>query len=363
MGTEGDVPALHPWVHDLDPFAIELWAGGGVRWYGLAYVAGFIVAALLIRRVLRAGQSPLPRTAAVDIVTALAIGAVVGARVGYVLLYAPELLWTFERSFPFWRALAIHEGGMASHGGMAGVVVAAVVVAHRRRVPVLHVLDLAAFGAPIGLFFGRLANFVNGELYGRVASATLPWGVKFPTETATWSGAELETLRVTVAPHFGAGPLPPSRSLASVVIERIQHGDSTLAELVAPLLPVRHPSQLYEALLEGIALFVLLAWVWRAPRRPGVVSAAFAIGYAFARISLEQFRQPDVQIASAEFARFGVTRGQWLSALLLLAGILVAMWVWRHPSPKLGGWRALQGQPRRKPTWTWLHRPGAPSRL
>lgn len=320
------------WVHDLDPYAIELWEGGPIRWYGLAYLAGFVVGFLLIRRVLRVGTSPLPPASASELVFALALGAVIGGRLGYVAFYQPSLLWTFSDELPYWNAVAINKGGMASHGGMIGVVLAAMIFALRRRAPFLHVLDLAAFAAPLGLFFGRLANFVNGELFGRPAPTSLPWAVKFPQEMHGWGATELVEVRARVA-----AAQPNQRSLSvDDIITAIQRGDDTITSAVAPLLTPRHPSQLYEALLEGVLVFVVLAALWRQPRNPGVIAAAFAITYAAVRIFGEQFRVPDAPLTS--LASVDLTRGQALSVVLLLVGVVVAVIARRSQRPVAGGW-------------------------
>lgn len=321
------------YVHNLDPFALRLWDDVGVRWYGLAYLAGFVAAFFLIRRVLRTGTSPLAPARASDMVAALAVGAVVGGRLGYIAFYQPSLLWTFSSEVPWWNALAINRGGMASHGGMIGVVVAALIFAKRQRVPFLHVLDLAAFAAPIGLFFGRLANFVNGELYGRPAPAGLPWAVKFPQEMLTWSGDRLAAARAALV-GAGAGPLTVEDA-----IKAVQHGDGAVTAALAPLLTARHPSQLYEALLEGMFVFIVVALVWRRPRKPGVVAAAFGGTYAAVRIFGEQFRLPDAPLFSLEELHVVLTRGQLLSMLLLAAAVLVAVAASRVTTGSLGGWR------------------------
>lgn len=332
-----DAAATRYWVHDLDPYLVQLWDGGPIRWYGLAYVAGFLVGWWLVRRVLMTGRSPLAKEHAGDVVMALALGAVVGGRVGYVLFYQPSLLLTFEREVPFWGLLAIHEGGMSSHGGMLGVVLAAVLYARRRDVPPLHVLDLAAFAAPLGLFFGRLANFVNGELYGRATD--VPWAVRFPQELFGFGTDRLHAVARAVDPVLGGAPLDEGNVRARLpeILDAIQRGNEAVTAAVAPLLTPRHPSQLYEAALEGVLVFLVLLFVWRRPQKPGVVVATFAIVYAVARIVVEFFREPDAHIAHLEYATLQVTRGQWLSAGLALIGIVLLVFSLRRETPRLGG--------------------------
>lgn len=325
------------WVHDLDPVLVELPGTLAIRWYGLAYLAGFFLAWLLVRQVLRRGRSPLGEQDAGNLVVTLALGAVVGARLGYAVLYQPSLLWTVDGDFPFWRLLALHEGGMASHGGMVGALVAAALFAWRRGVPFLFVADLAAFGAPAGLFLGRLANFVNGELYGRPASGDLPWAVRFPQELWALDHARLGAALEAAAPHVEEPVSVP------VVIAAIQRGNDAVAQAVAPYLTARHPSQLYEALLEGALLLLLLAVVWTRPRRPGTVAGVFAIGYGIVRVVVEGFREPDAHIAHLEYAALQITRGQWLSLLLVLAGVVVLALARRREGEPLGGWRQRPG--------------------
>ncbi|MDW7711704.1 MAG: prolipoprotein diacylglyceryl transferase [Deferrisomatales bacterium] len=253
--------------HDFDPVAFRL-GPLAVRWYGLAYLAGFAAAYGVLRRAVRRGRLPLEPQAVGDLVTWLALGLVLGARAGYVLFYnLPYFAAHPLRAFAFW------EGGMSFHGGLAGVGLAAWLFARRHSLGLLSISDVLALAAPFGLLFGRLANFVNGELYGRVTS--LPWGVVFPA----------------------GGPLP------------------------------RHPSQLYEALLQGPILWAWVAWVSRRfPGRTGAATAAFLGGYGVLRILVELVREPDPQLG---FLLGPLTMGQLLSAVLVAAGL----WLWQRARP------------------------------
>jgi len=323
--------SLAVYVHDLDPFAFQIRPGVGLRWYGLAYVAGFLAAYLILRVAARRERTFLQGRQIGDFVLVAAIGTVIGGRLGYVLFYRPPLLWTFTGEAPFWGVLAIHEGGMASHGGIVGMVVAAWLFARNippqavdalpgvtsdasgraprpRLTASLHLMDLIAFTAPIGIVFGRLANFVNGELYGRVASSDIPWAVKFPQEL--YDRPEL------------AARLPADVTVPEV-LAMIQRGQAEAARWVAGLLPPRHPSQIYAALTEGLAVFLLLAWVVRKPRAPGVVLGWCLIGYAIARFGNEFFRMPDSHLG---LQWLGLTRGQWLTTLVFAAGAGVLAW-------------------------------------
>jgi len=335
------MPLLAAWLHDLDPWAIRLAGEVGIRWYGLSYLLAFGLGWLLIRRVLSAGRSPLAPEAAGDLVVSLALGAVVGGRVGYVLLYQPALLAEFGAAPPWWGLLAVGQGGMASHGGIAGVVAAAAWWARRRGVPLGHVLDLAAFATPLGLALGRVANFVNGELVGRPAPG-LAWGVKFPQDLYGFSRSALARLFDRL-PEGLIGP--PAEAMARPgaaidrVIEAVRAGEPAARQVVAEALVTRHPSQLYQAGLEGVLLFLVLLVVWARPRRPWTLGAIFCLGYGVLRIVGEWFRRPDPHIADQEFALLGVTRGQWLSVLLLVLGAVLLVRVRPRAGGRLGGWR------------------------
>ena len=256
-------PVIDPVLVNLGPFPI--------RWYALAYVAGLVAGWAYARSICRTeklwrGLPHPPPVSIDDLVVYIAFGIVVGGRLGYILFY----------NLPFYldnpgELVAVWKGGMAFHGGMIGAVVAIWIFARRYRLNPLSVADVVATVVPIGLFFGRLANFIKPELWGRETDAF--WGMVFP----------------------GAGPLP------------------------------RHPSQLYEAGLEGVALLVVLAILVRlgALRRPGLVTGAFGMGYGLARIACEFFRQPDAQLG---FLFGGATMGMLLSVPLLVLGAALIAW-------------------------------------
>lgn len=228
---------------DIDPVALAI-GPVQIRWYALAYLTGFLAGwRYCLALAARGGEAFRPNKNDIDDFLPWAIaGVILGGRTGYILFYNFDAyLAAPSEIFRVWH------GGMSFHGGLIGVIAALALFAYRRGFPVLNLSDLLACVAPIGLFFGRLANFVNGELYGRAASADLPWAVIFPR----------------------GGPEP------------------------------RHPSQIYEALLEGLVLFaVLFALARRAEVRahPGVLSGVFLAGYALFRFCIEFFREPDVQV-------------------------------------------------------------------
>ena len=358
---------LAAWLHDLDPFAIQFTESFGLRWYGLSYLAGFVAGYLLIRRVTTAGISSLHPDKVADFIVALALGVVVGGRLGYVFFYQPSLLTQFTSDLPFWGVLAINEGGMASHGGIVGTIVASGWFAWRHGHRWLHLLDLMAFGAPLGLMFGRLANFINGELYGRVCDPAFRWAVQFPQELYErlprprngWSpdpGAAVypvvEPLGVSRAGWFNALADYPSpvagvgdaaRAFVHAKLDRaldlIRAGGEQaqpVAAAMAEVLPTRHPSQLYAATLEGLLVFAVLFLLWSRPRRTGVIGAWFCIVYAVARFTGEFFRLPDEQIG---LQALGLSRGQWLSVPVLLTGVVALIVIPRLHKPLMGSWR------------------------
>ena len=253
---------------NIDPVLIQI-GPFGIRWYALAYIAGIVIGWWWCKRLLAKPPHVMSREAFDDFVLWATLGIVLGGRLGYVLFYRPD----FYVEHPL-EALKVWQGGMSFHGGMLGTTLALVLFARLRRVKLLALSDVVACGVPFGLFFGRIANFINGELWGRVTD--VPWGMIFPT----------------------GGPLP------------------------------RHPSQLYQAGLEGVVLFLLLFVIERAGarRRPGLVTGVFLIGYGCARSLGELFRQPDSFIGVGGFLPGGLTMGELLSAPMILAGILLVLW-------------------------------------
>jgi phosphatidylglycerol---prolipoprotein diacylglyceryl transferase len=377
--------SLAVYVHSLNPIAVPLpdwwFLPAGIRWYGLSYLLGFVIAYFMIRRVTRVGISTVQPVEVGDLIVTMAVGVVLGGRLGYVMFYMPSL-WgpTDPFRFPYWGVLAINQGGMASHGGMIGAVLGAgwyawrsgggksevrnqksevrrpkardarrntganraaagdqSATAARVKHSWAHILDLAAFGTPIGLFFGRIANFINGELYGRACPENFPLAVKFPQEMLGWSRDHVDRLR-PVFDLLPKGELSLGGDPVVAVIRQIQHGNHALRDAVAPLLTPRYPSQLFEAVLEGLVLMALLVIVWVKPRKPLVLGGWFCLGYAVARIVVECFREPDPQIG---YLMFHTTEGQWLSAGLFLAGILIIVLATRRNVAPMGGWRKV----------------------
>ncbi|MFP5518762.1 MAG: prolipoprotein diacylglyceryl transferase [Bdellovibrionia bacterium] len=341
------------YVHNLDPFAIQISGDFGVRWYGLSYMAGFIAAFLLISWIVKKQRAGLAVSMVSDFITYAAIGTLVGGRLGYVFFYSPDLLLKFKSDFPFWGVLAVNEGGMASHGGIIGIVVAVLLFARKHGINSLYLMDLVAMVGPVGVFFGRIANFINGELVGREAPADFKYAVKFPSDIFNWPSqdfAKLETLTPVVEnlgvtrdqwlENLGKYSLDAGArnevfgTLNRIVVE-IQSGNEVLRKSIEPLLMPRYPSQLIAAVLEGLFTFLVLFFLWRKPRKPGFIAATFVMLYATVRVINEQFRMPDAHIG---FQALGLTRGQWLSVGMFVVGA-VMMFLWmRSNNIAVNGW-------------------------
>jgi phosphatidylglycerol---prolipoprotein diacylglyceryl transferase len=261
-------PQFH--VHTPDPFLFQFTETFGIRYYGLAYVLGFLSAIGLLWLYWRRGRSPFNPAAQGDLIFALMLGVFLGGRLGFFLFYSPG---TFIHD-PI-DLIRIWKGGMASHGGFIGVFLAVWWIAHRHKISIFTTGDIAVTLAPAGLMFGRLANYINGELWGRVTD--VPWAVIFTSSA------------------------PPG----------------TPPILIDP----RHPSQLYEAALEGLFLLAYTQWrLWRTPvlaQAPGRLSGELLLGYALARVFCEFFREHDEGIPPI----LGMNRGAWLSLGLAAAGL------------------------------------------
>ena len=352
------------WVHNLDPVLIAFNDKLGIRWYGLAYLAGFMLGAQLIFFFARRGRGVLRAELALDFVTYVVLGTMIGGRLGYALFYGTDLLTDFSAQPPFWGVLRVWEGGMASHGGIAGIFFASILFAKRHKLDFRHLGDLTVLGGSIGIFFGRIANFINGELFGREAGPSVPWAVKFPGEMYLWLKHDME--KKLADPNAGPDLLPKMtdavkeigvssdqwlswvaqvrassvargqiQGVIDRIIQAIEHGNEQVRATLGAHLTPRHPSQLYEALLEGLVTFVIVFFFWRKPRKAGVAGSLWLTVYAFVRIIAEQFRMPDPHIG---YQLLGLTRGQWLSIgmLVISAGLLV--WTIRAPGPVIAGW-------------------------
>ena len=278
-------PNIDSAIRRFELFGMEF----ALRWYALAYIAGILIGLWIIKRLVRRAhlwpdnRAPMDSAGVDDILTYAVLGIILGGRMGYVLFYQPGRF--LDDPLAIFR---IWEGGMAFHGGMLGVALGILWFCRTRGAPVLSVADAFALSAPIGLFLGRLANFVNGELWGR--PTTMPWGVLFPDP------------RSQVCPPWWEGVC------------------------------ARHPSQLYEAALEGLLLMAILLVCLRAGwlKFPGRLAGIFLAGYGIARFFVEYFRQADLQFVTADnpigfayrFGEFGVTMGQLLSLPMIAIGLV-----------------------------------------
>ena len=291
------------YIHDLSPFLIEFGNGIGLRWYGLAYVLAFAAAYGLFIHLANKGYSEIRPSEVGDFITGTALfGVILGGRLGYMLFYD----WTnFSHDplifFKFW------DGGMSSHGGILGVAIFTFIYARRKKIPWLNVGDGIVVSTPIGLFLGRCANFINGELYGR--PTTVNWAVQFPKELYY---APPETARSLITQ---ASEINPEWNTIPTILDQAGHSPE-LHRILGEILPPRHPSQIYEGMLEGVLLFGLM-WILRTRFRlpNGVLTGVFFIAYALLRIAGEMFREPDAPLT------IGLTRGQFLSLFMILMGI------------------------------------------
>ena len=269
------------------------------------------------------------------------VGVLIGGRLGYCLFYDASMFYTFTNEFPWWKLLAIQDGGMASHGGMIGVAVAFMIWGKRNNIATLYLFDIGAMFATPGLFFGRIANFVNGELWGRAlpqeAQINPPaWSVKYPTEiTNVWLQnpehhydklTQLEPLQSTVV---------GGNSFHQSIVNEIYAGNSLVIETVQPLLTAWYPSQLFQAVAEGPLLFIALIVIWWKPKKPGIIASNFLLLYGIARIATEAFRQPDEGVSLL----IGLSRGQVLSVIMIIFGVALLIHTSRRKSKKYGGFK------------------------
>lgn len=276
-----------------------------VRWYALAYVAGIILGWWYAARLARAndiwapGKPPATMAQLDDLVLWITLGIILGGRLGFALFYKPELFGQLFSGPDNLALFKLWDGGMAFHGGFAGVAIAVVWYAWKQKIRLLSLGDLIAPVAPIGLGLGRVANFINGELWGRVSD--VPWAVNFCNKNAREVyGATCEFMGAN-GQVYGPGTQP------------------------------RHPSQLYEAGLEGLVLFGVLwlaVWKWRLLTKPGYVTGLFLLGYGLIRASLETVRQPDVGM---ENFPLGLTMGMILSIPMIIAGGWLIWRAWSRP--------------------------------
>jgi phosphatidylglycerol:prolipoprotein diacylglycerol transferase len=279
-----DFPKINPVAVSIGPFDI--------RWYALAYITGIVLGWIYARALIKSeklwgGPAPIAPVQLDDFILWVTLGIILGGRTGYVLFYnLPLFIQNPLAIFKLW------EGGMSFHGGFLGCVAAVMLFALKNNISILSLGDITTAVAPIGIFLGRIANFIKGELWGREADAGVPWRMIFPDD---------------------------------------------------PLQLFRHPSQLYEAALEGILLFAVLAVMVRmgALRRPGLILGSFIAVYAFGRIASEFFREPDPQLG---FLWGGLTMGMLLSVPMIIVGAILIARAWRRGAPTHIE-KSIQGRP------------------
>ena len=281
---------------EFDPVLIHL-GPLPIRWYALAYVMGIVLGWVYAARILKTervwapGKPPMTGPQLDDLVLWITLGIILGGRIGYAIFYKPIMfaqLFTGSNLGERLELFQLWTGGMSFHGGMLGCTAAVLIYAWRTKANALSIGDMALAAAPIGLFFGRLANFVNGELWGRTTD--VPWAIRF-------CNARIEQM-------YGFCPA----------------GNEP-----------RHPSQLYEAGLEGVLLFVVLGlavWKWRLLAKPGYVTGLFLVGYGASRALLETVRQPD---AGMENFPLGLTMGMMLSIPMIIVGAWLIQRAWNRP--------------------------------
>lgn len=272
---------IHP---QFDPVAIHLFGPIAIRWYALSYIVGFALFIFLGRKRIRQTIAPVNVQQLDDLLVWGVIGVILGGRIGYVLFYNfQQYLHKPLDIFKIW------EGGMSFHGGFLGVVLAMVLFSKKNKINTLKLLDFIAPLVPLGLASGRIGNFINGELWGRVTDPNHFWAMGFPQ-------AYQDDMQLS------------------------QHNKQYLQWFEQFHMLPRHPSQLYQFALEGITLFIIVWFFSKKPRPTGQVSALFLFGYGFFRFIAEFARQPDAQLG---LLNFGLSMGQWLSIPMMIMGILM----------------------------------------
>lgn len=394
------------YVHNLSPYVFHI-GNFGPRWYGLAYLAGFLFAYMLVKKLNRDGMLQLrPKLVADLVLNCCIFGVLIGGRLGYVFFYdlpnalkyqRVPLLWEFSPSLPFWGVLKVWDGGMAAHGGIVFTILTLMVfswrylgkptraqiatliagvfafgavgwmVAYltvkdenfrvagaqvfgigwmvycgwRYSIPAINVGDAGCMVVPIGLFFGRIANFINGELYGH--PTTVSWAVKFPSEIYSPTNGEMAPgLRDKLAALLQIHPfdITGGEKAIELFAQKLASHDPAAVAQVAPILTPRHPSQLYEAVLEGALLFAICWTIGRLWRKDGMASGAFLTLYPVMRIISEQFRVGDTPVMIGSLS---ISKGVLYSIPMLVAGALYWGYFIIHSKPRV--WVPVPDEP------------------
>ena len=352
------------YYHQLSPFIIQFTETIGLRWYSMAYILAIVFVYVLGLYLIRKKRVDLPLDQLGDMVVYGALGAIIGGRLGFCLFYSPDLFLSFDfsgpqwwKNFPFWGALKIHQGGMSSHGGILGFLISMLLYAYRKRVSFFYLMDLGALAGAFGIFLGRIANFINGELYGRVVEGQTWLAVRFPAEILLWSSdpktykEQLSSLKDIAASVDSAILEVSSAELwlewvhkASLGLDSVYNRyisyicqliyqssySAPVNSLLEPLLSLRYPSQLYQSFFGGFLPFVIMVLCSLKLKKPGMMSLVFIFSYLSFRIFTEFYRQPDMDIG---FQFLNLTRGQWLSILLYTFSLIYAYFIYKQ-TPK-----------------------------
>lgn len=319
------MPVIATYIHHLNPILIDIPGTPlAVRWYGLAYIGGFILGYMVLRWLSRKNLFILDHEKLQDYVTAICIfGVLAGGRLGEFFFYwLPENGWSGLMADPTW-VLRVWEGGMASHGGILGAGIVSLYFARKHEISVLKLIDGIAIASPVGLFLGRVANFINGELYGRITDAANPIAVKFPMEI--YELPAQQQIQAKAAVEHAIGHPLPWQGFYDSLCQACRESEAA-REALGQFLNPRYPSQLFEAFGEGALLFaasITVRLLWKnAP--DGTFAALFCLLYAAARITCECFKEPDAAVWH------GITQGQLLSLIIAALGVMFTFTAFRN---------------------------------
>ena len=310
------------YVHDWNPIILEIGGPLALRWYGLAYLASFVAGFLLLKHLAQKGLWELSADDVSDFIVICAmVGVFIGGRLGYVLFYMiPDEGFSYVFKNPL-VIFQVWQGGMASHGGILGLIFVTLYYARKKGVSWPGLGDGLCVVAPLGIFLVRMANFINGELYGRVTQG-VTWAIKFPDALFDPRAPEYNNQLAAIDSARQYNPLPEGVTPSSDYIKHTLRKNESLHEVFESLLHARHPSQLYEGLLEGLFLFIILFAVrLKFPKLGyGIITGLFFILYALGRIFCEQYREPDSAMIGA------LTKGQFYSVFMILIGTAFIIW-------------------------------------
>ena len=299
--------------HGIDPMILPIGGGIGLRWYGLMYAVGFTIGYYILVRLSKAKLLPADREDIGNLVFYMILGVVIGGRLGYAIFYDSTLLNPIK-FVQVWR------GGLSFHGGLLGITIGVLYYARTRKVSFLRVGDCIALGATPGIFCVRVANFINGELFGRITNESVPWAMRFPKDPIA---INLLSKHPLLRRYFETGN-PRDEEIG--ILKAIREG---IWDKISKQVPLRHPSQLYEALFEGLFLGFLLLLVYKVSKKKGrflpngAYAGIFLGGYGIARFFIEFFREPDPQLG---YVLGPFTRGQELCFLMVVFSVVIILY-------------------------------------